>query len=318
MLFNQPGAAGVPSGNGAAGNSAAAAGGDIIDVTTESFLKDVMEESKRRPVLVDFWAPWCGPCKSLGPILEKVVTAAKGKVRLAKMNIDDHPVIPGKLGIQSIPTVYAFVGGQPVDGFMGALPEGQVKGFVERLLAGAGGAEAGPDLGEMLAMAEAALAEKNPSGAAEVFAAVLSQDPENLAALSGLVRSQVAAGAVEQAKAILASVPPEKQNDAAISAARAAVELAEQAAALGDLATLEAKVDVDPGDHQSRFDLALALNGRDRREDALIHLLDIVKRDRAWNEDAARKQLLQFFEAWGPADPLTLKGRKKLSAIMFA
>ncbi|MGR7995892.1 MULTISPECIES: thioredoxin family protein [unclassified Xanthobacter] len=318
MLFNQPGAAGVPLGNGAAGQAAAAPSGDIIDVTTESFMTDVMEESKRRPVLVDFWAPWCGPCKSLGPVLEKVVAAAKGKVRLAKLNIDDHPVIPGKLGIQSVPTVYAFVGGQPVDGFMGALPESQVKGFVDRLLAGAGGAAAGPDLGEMLAMGEAALAEKNLTGAAEVFAAVLGQDPENLPALSGLVRSQVAAGALEQAKAILASVPAEKQNDPAISAARAAVDLAEQAAALGDLATLEAKVDVDPADHQSRFDLALALNGRGRREEALIHLLDIVKRDRAWNEDAARKQLLQFFEAWGPADPLTLKGRKKLSAIMFA
>ncbi|MFG1294580.1 MULTISPECIES: thioredoxin [Xanthobacter] len=314
MLFNQPGANGAAAG---AGNGGAAPAGDIIDVTTESFMKDVMEESKHRPVLVDFWAPWCGPCKSLGPILEKVVKAAKGKVRLAKMNIDEHPVIPGKLGIQSIPTVYAFVGGQPVDGFMGALPEGQVKGFIERLLSGGGGAE-GADVAEVLASGEAALAQNDLAGAAEIFAAVLGEDPANLAALSGLVRTQVQAGALEQAKATLASVPADKQNDPAISAARAAVELAEQAAALGDLATLEAKVDIDPADYQSRFDLALALHARGRREDAMVHLLDIVKRDRAWNEDAARKQLLQLFEAWGPTDPLTLTGRKKLSAIMFA
>ncbi|MFG1402429.1 thioredoxin [Xanthobacter sediminis] len=311
MLFNQPGASGAAAGTG---NGGAAPAGDIIDVTTESFMKDVMEESKHRPVLVDFWAPWCGPCKSLGPLLEKVVKAAKGKVRLAKMNIDDHPIIPGKLGIQSIPTVYAFVNGQPVDGFMGALPEGQVKDFVDRLTGG----DEGDNLAEVLASAEAALAENDLAGAAEIFAAVLGEDPANLAALSGLVRTQVQAGALEQAKATLATVPADKAGDPAISAARAAVELAEQAASLGDLATLEAKVDVDPTDHQSRFELALALNARGRREDALIHLLDIVKRDRAWNEDAARKQLLQLFEAWGPTDPLTLSGRKKLSAIMFA
>ncbi|MFG1431237.1 thioredoxin [Xanthobacter sp. V2C-8] len=311
MLFNQPGASGAAAG---AGNGGAAPAGDIIDVTTESFMKDVMEESKRRPVLVDFWAPWCGPCKSLGPLLEKVVKAAKGKVRLAKMNIDDHPIIPGKLGIQSIPTVYAFVNGQPVDGFMGALPEGQVKDFVDRLTGG----DEGDNLAEVLASAEAALAENDLAGAAEIFAAVLGEDPANLAALSGLVRTQVQAGALEQAKATLATVPADKAGDPAISAARAAVELAEQAASLGDLATLQAKVDLDPADHQSRFELALALNARGRREDALIHLLDIVKRDRAWNEDAARKQLLQLFEAWGPTDPLTLSGRKKLSAIMFA
>jgi len=316
MLFNQPGAKGASTG-AAAGNGAS--GGDIIDVTTETFLKDVMEESKRRPVLVDFWAPWCGPCKTLGPVLEKVVKAAGGKVRLAKMNIDDHPVIPGKLGIQSIPTVYAFSGGQPVDGFMGALPEGQVKGFVERLLAAAGGgADPAADIAEVLASAEAALAENDLAGAAEIFAAVLGEDPANLAALTGLVRTQVQAGALDQAKATLASVPADKQSDPLVSAARAALELAEQAAALGDLATLKAKVDIDASDHQSRYDLAIALNARGRREDALIHLLDIVKRDRAWNEDAARKQLLQLFEAWGPTDPLTVSGRKKLSAIMFS
>ena len=314
MLLNQPGARGAGNGTGHATAAAdAPAGGDIIDTTTQTFMADVMEESKRRPVLVDFWAPWCGPCKTLTPVIEKAVKAAKGKVRLAKLNIDDHPVIPGKLGIQSVPTVYAFVNGQPVDGFMGALPEGQVKAFIERLV-GPGG----DGLEEALAAAEQALAEGDLGAAGEIFAGVLGEEPDNLKALSGLVRTQVAAGALEQARAALALAPADKQNDQHLAAARAALEVAEQAAALGDLATLKAKLDLDPADHQARFDLALALNGKGRREDALIHLLDIVKRDRAWNEDAARKQLVQLFEAWGPADPLTLSGRKKLSAIMFA
>ena len=262
---------------------------------------------------MDFWAPWCGPCKTLGPVLEKVVAAAKGKVRLAKLNIDADPVIPGKLGIQSVPTVYAFVNGQPVDGFTGALPEGQVKAFIERLI---GPPEAG--LEEALAAAEGALAEGDLTAAAEIFAGVLGEEPDNLKALTGLIRTQVAAGALDQAKALLAQVPADKQADSLVAAARAALDVAEQAAALGDLTTLQAKVDIDPTDHQARFDLALALNARGRREQALIHLLDIVKRDRAWNEDGARKQLVQLFEAWGPTDPLTLTGRKKLSAIMFA
>lgn len=234
-------------------------------------------------------------------------------MRLAKLNIDDHPVIPGKLGIQSVPTVYAFVNGQPVDGFMGALPEGQVKAFIERLTG-----PATDGLEEALATAEAMLAEGDLAAAAEIFAGVLGEEPDNLKALAGLVRAQVAAGALDQAKAVLAQVPADKQNDSAVAAARAALEVAEQAASLGDLATLKAKVDLDPNDHQARFELALAFNAKGRREDALIHLLDIVKRDRAWNEDGARKQLVQLFEAWGPTDPLTLSGRKKLSAIMFA
>ena len=308
MLLNQAGATGAKP---AAGSDSA--GGDIIDTTTQTFMAEVMEESKRRPVLVDFWAPWCGPCKTLTPVIEKVVKAAKGKVRLAKLNIDDHPVIPGKLGIQSVPTVYAFVNGQPVDGFMGALPEGQVKAFIDRLLGpGTDGLE------EALAAAEGALADGDLTAAAEIFAGVLGEEPDNLKALAGLVRTQVAAGALEQAKATLALAPADKANDPSIAAARAALDVAEQAASLGDLATLQAKLDLDPADHQARFDLALGLNAKGRREDALIHLLDIVKRDRSWNEDAARKQLVQLFEAWGPTDPLTLSGRKKLSAIMFA
>ncbi|MFG1420853.1 thioredoxin [Roseixanthobacter liquoris] len=309
MLFNQAGAA-----NDAA-TGALGAGDDLVtETTTQTFMADVIEESKRRPVLVDFWAPWCGPCKTLGPIIEKSVKAAKGKVKLVKMNIDDHPAVAGKLGIKSIPTVYAFVNGQPVDGFMGALPEGQVKSFIERLLGGA----VNPDAAELLAAGEAALAEGDAAGAAEVFAHVLSEEPENLKALGGFVRAQVLAGALEEAKATLASVPAAQQGDSAITAARAALDLAEQAASLGDAAPLEARVNADPADHQARFDLAIALNAKGMRDQALAHLLEIVKRDRAWNEDGARKQLVQFFEAWGPTDPLTVSGRRKLSAILFA
>ncbi|MBB6306506.1 thioredoxin [Xanthobacter tagetidis] len=312
MLFNQTGAQGGAT-QGATQTGAAGAEA-VTDTTTQTFMVDVMEESKRRPVLVDFWAPWCGPCKTLGPIIEKAVRATKGKVKLVKMNIDEHPAIPGKLGIQSIPTVYAFVNGQPVDGFMGALPEGQVNAFIERLMGGP--ADAGLD--EVLASGEAALAEGDVTAAAEIFAAVLGEEPDNLKALTGLVRAQVQAGALEQAKATLALAPADKQNDPLVAAARAALELAEQAQSLGDLASLAAKVDLDPADHAARFDLALALNAKGRREEALVHLLDIVKRDRSWNEDAARKQIVQLFEAWGPTDPLTVSGRKKLSAILFA
>ncbi|MDE1571217.1 thioredoxin [Aquabacter sp. P-9] len=308
MLFKQAGGPQAATPGGQAGAD------DVTETTTQTFMADVIEESRRRPVLVDFWAPWCGPCKTLGPIIERAVAATKGKVKLVKMNIDEHPAVAQQLRIQSIPTVYAFVNGQPVDGFMGALPESQIKAFIERLMGG----PADADIAEVLAAADAALAEGDAAGAAEIFAHVLAQEPDNLKALGGLVRAQVAGGAIDQAKATLGMVPAGKEGDSAITAAKAALDLAEQAAALGDLATLQAKVDIDPLDHQSRFDLALGLNGRGRREQALIHLLDIVKRDRSWNEDAARKQLLQLFEAWGPTDPLTISGRKKLSAILFA
>jgi putative thioredoxin len=286
----------------------------VKDTTTKSFVQDVIEESKRQPVLVDFWAPWCGPCKQLTPVLEKVVKAAKGKVKLVKMNIDDHPAIPGQLGIQSIPAVFAFVNGQPVDGFMGALPESQVVAFLERLTKGSIGGEAK----DLLVAAEAALADGDAAGAAEIYAQVLAEDSTNLAALGGLVRCYVETGALEQARQTLAMVPEAKKNDAAIAAARAALELAEQAKKLGPLAELEAKVAADPLDHQARFHLALALNGKGKRAEALEHLISIVKRDRKWNDDGARKQLVQFFDAWGPTDEATIDGRKRLSSILFA
>jgi putative thioredoxin len=292
----------------------AAADGLIKDTTTQTFVKDVIEESKRQPVLIDFWAPWCGPCKQLTPVLEKAVRAAKGKVKLVKMNIDEHPAIPGQMGIQSIPAVIAFVNGQPADGFMGALPESQVMAFLERLTKDRIGGEAK----DLLKAADTALAEGDPAGAAELYAQLLEEDNTNVAALGGLARCYVETGAIEQAKQTLALVPDSKRNEAPVLAAQAALDLAEQAQSLGPVADLEQKVAANPLDHQARFDLALALNGKGRRQEALDHLIGIVKRDRKWNDDGARKQLVQFFDAWGPADEATIEGRKRLSSILFA
>jgi putative thioredoxin len=292
----------------------ATADGSVKDTTTQTFVKDVIEESKRQPVLVDFWAPWCGPCKQLTPVLEKSVKAAKGKVKLVKMNIDEHPAIPGQMGIQSIPAVIAFVNGQPADGFMGALPESQVVAFLERLTKDRIGGEAK----DHLKAAEAALAEGDAAGAADLYVQVLAEDSSNVPALAGLARCYVETGALDQAKQTLAMVPEAKRSEAPVAAARAALDLAEQAKTLGPIAELEQKVAANPLDHQARFDLALALNGKGRRMEALEQLIAIVKRDRKWNDDGARKQLVQFFDAWGPADEATVEGRKRLSSILFA
>jgi putative thioredoxin len=286
----------------------------VKDTTTQGFVKDVIEESRKQPVLVDFWAPWCGPCKQLTPVLEKAVRAAKGKVKLVKMNIDDHPAIPGQMGIQSIPAVIAFVNGQPADGFMGALPEGQVMAFLERLTKDRIGGEAQ----DLLKAADAALAEGDATAAADLYAQVLAEDNGNVPALAGLARCYVETGAIEQAKQTLALVPEGKRNEAPVVAARAALELAEQAQSLGPVTELEQKVAANALDHQARFDLALALNGKGRRGEALDHLINIVRRDRKWNDDGARKQLVQFFDAWGPTDEATIEGRKRLSSILFA
>ena len=296
------------------GGMTAEAASVVSETTTKGFVKDVIEESKRQPVLVDFWAPWCGPCKQLTPILEKAVKAAKGKVKLAKMNIDEHPAIPGQMGIQSIPAVIAFANGQPVDGFMGALPESQVIAFLERVTKGKIGAEEKDFLKE----ADEALVEGNPAAAAEIYAQLLSQDSANVHALAGLARCYVETGALEQAKQTLAMVPEAKRNEAPVAAARAALEVAEQAKSLGPYAELEEKVLANPLDHQAHFDLAVALNAKGKRAEAVNQLIEIVKRDRKWNEDGARKQLVQFFEAWGPTDPATVEGRKRLSSILFS
>jgi putative thioredoxin len=297
-----------------AGATATAPDGFVKDTTTQAFVKDVIEESKRQPVLVDFWAPWCGPCKQLTPALEKVVRAAKGKVKLVKMNIDEHPSIPGQLGIQSIPAVIAFVNGQIADGFMGALPEGQVTAFIERVTKDKIGGAAQ----DLLKEAEAALAGGDPAGAAEIYAELLAEDPANVAAIAGLARCYFETGAVDKAKQTLATVPEAKRNDPAVAAVRSQIELAEQAASLGPIAELEKKVAANPLDHQARFDLAVALNAKGERAAALDHLIEIVRRDRKWNDDGARKQLVQLFEAWGPTDETTVAGRKRLSSVLFA
>ena len=288
------------------------ADGAVKDVTTASFRQDVVAESMTQPVLVDFWAPWCGPCKQLGPMIERVVAAAKGRVRLVKMNIDDHPQIAGQLGIQSIPAVIAFSKGQPVDGFVGALPESQIAGFIERLV--------GPieDSAAAQLEAAAALAEAGDhAGAIEAYGAVLVEDSENLQALAGIIKLYIDLGDLVSARSYLEAVPEGKESDSSLVAVRAALDLADQVATLGDTSGLEAAVAANPNDHQARFDLALALAAADKREEATDALIEIIKRDRTWNDDGARVQLLQFFEAWGPMDEMTKSGRRKLSGLLF-
>ncbi|MGZ9103586.1 MAG: thioredoxin [Rhodoplanes sp.] len=297
-----------------AGATPAPADGLIKDTTTQAFVKDVIEESRRQPVLVDFWAEWCGPCKQLTPVLEKAVKAAKGKIKLVKMDIDKHPSIPGQMGIQSIPAVIAFVNGQPADGFLGALPESQVTDFIARITKDKLGGEAR----DLLKTAEEALTAGHAEDAVALYSEVLHEDPSNVPALAGLARAHVATGALEQAKQTLARIPETKQGEAAVAAARSALEVAEQAKSVGPLNELEQKVAANPLDHQARFDLAVALNAAGKRDEAADQLLAIVKRDRKWNDDGARKQLVQFFEAWGPIDEATVAGRRKLSSILFA
>jgi putative thioredoxin len=304
----------IEQGNGAAPQAAP----DLIkETTTQTFVKDVIEESRRQPVLIDFWAEWCGPCRQLTPILEKAVRAAKGRVKLVKMNIDQHPAIPGQMGIQSIPAVIAFVNGQPADGFMGALPESQVNAFIEKLTKGVPAAGE-PNIADLLKEAESVLAEGDAATAAQIYAEILALDATNIAALAGLGKCYISTGAIDQAKQTLAMVPESKRNDAAVKAVQAAIDLAEQAESVGPIAELEQKVAANPLDHQARFDLATALNAAGNRSEATEQLLAIVKRDRKWNDDGARKQLVQFFEAWGGADEATVEGRKRLSTILFS
>lgn len=285
------------------------------DTTTKGFVIDVIEESKTQPVLVDFWAPWCGPCRQLTPVLEKVVGATKGKVKLVKLNIDEHPTIPGQMGIQSIPAVIAFKGGRPIDGFMGALPESQVKQFIEQVTGGAIGPS---EVEHALAAADALLADGEPAAAAEAYTEALAIEATNVRALAGLAQAYLKVGDIEKAKGMLANIPEAELTAAPIVAVRAAIELAEKSAALGDLAPLMARIEADPADHQARFELAIGLAAAKRREEAVDHLIEIVRRDRNWNEAAARKQLVQFFEAWGGDDDMTLYGRRRLSAILFS
>lgn len=295
-------------------NDAPQAGDPIKDVTTASFRQDVIAASMQQPVLVDFWAPWCGPCKQLAPVLEKVVQASAGAVTLVKMNIDEHPTIAGQLGIQSIPAVIAFDKGQPVDGFMGAVPEAQIKEFIARL---AGPAGPSP-IDEALSEADAMLGVGDTVGAAQLYAAILNEDPDNITAIAALAKLQLDLGEIDKAKEVLALAPADKANDPALTSVRAALDLAEKAAELGDLGEFQRRIEADPADHQARFDLALGLNGLNKRDEAVDQLIEIERRDRTWNDGAARKQLLTFFEAWGLMDKASVRGRRRLSTLVFA
>lgn len=294
--------------------SAAAPAGLIKDGNEASFMADVIDASREVPVIVDFWATWCGPCKTLGPALEAAVTAAKGKVRLVKIDVDQNPQISGQLRIQSIPTVYAFWQGQPVDGFQGAIPGSEIKSFIEKLaaLAGDGG------LADALQTAETMLTEGAAADAAEVFAAILGEEPENAAAYGGMVRAQLAAGSLDQAEAMLKAAPAAIATTAPVEAARAQLALARQAADAGPLGELEAAVKADPTDVQARFDYATALHAAGKVEEAVDELLDLFRRNRDWNDGAAKTQLLTIFDALKPTDPVVLKGRRRLSSMIFA
>jgi len=298
----------------------ASASPHIKDSGLATFAADVLEASREVPVIVDFWAPWCGPCKQLGPMLEKAVTEADGAVRMVKVNIDENPEIAQQLRIQSIPTVFAFKDGQPVDGFMGALPESQIKAFVSGLTGG-GHDHGGPGHSEeVLAIAAEALAAGDINNAAQAYGHVLQDDPGNPKAVAGLATCYLKSGDIERAKTTLQLVRPDGAADEAIRAAEAELKLLESAnqAPRGEVEVLKAKLAADANDHQARFDLALALDSGGDRDAALTELLEIVRRDRKWNDDAARQHIVTLFEAMGPTDPRTLDARRKLSAILFS
>ena len=297
-----------------------AAPADLVkDSDQNKFAKDVLEASRTVPVIVDFWAPWCGPCKTLQPIIEKVVRAANGKVKLVKIDIDKNQMLAQQLRIQSIPAVYAFFGGKPVDVFMGAVPESQVKAFVDKLIAASGGvAGEANELAELLEHAKAAVAQNDMDLAAKIYSEILGVEPTNVTALAGLARYNVGLGDMEQAKELLAQIPAKGKTHADVVAAQAAIDLAEQAKAAGPVDDLKAKAAANPKDFQARLDLALALWAGSQKQEAIDELLAMIKADRNWNEAAARQQLLKFFEALGFTDPLAVDGRKRLSTILFS
>lgn len=289
-------------------------GAAVKETTDASFMADVIEASRQTPVIVDFWAPWCGPCKTLGPLLERAVAATKGKVRMVKVNVDQNQMIAQQLRVQSIPTVYAFVDGQPVDGFQGAVSPQEAQDFVTRLVQ-----DANADvIGEALDGAERMLEEGAAAEAAQTFAAVLGQEPENPRAIGGMIRAAALAGDVERAQQMLEQVPPAIAEHAAIAAARAAVDLARQTQDAGETTELRARLEADPADHQARFDLAIALLAARDSEGAVDELLELFRRDREWNEGAAKEQLIKVFDTLGAKDPIALKGRRRLSSMIFS
>jgi len=288
----------------------------IVDGSDATFMQDVVEPSQTIPVIVDFWAPWCGPCKTLGPAIEAAVTAAGGRVKLVKIDVDANPAVAGQLRVQSIPTVYAFHNGQPVDGFQGALPPSEINAFVEKIANLAGEPDNG--LADAIAAAEQMLEEGAAADAAETFAAVLQEEPNNAQAYAGLVRSYIALDDLDQAEAVLNGAPAEISTDPALEAAHAQIALAREAANAGPLAELTEAVAADPDNHQARFDLAVAQHAAGDADAAVATLLELFRRDREWNDGAARTQLFKIFDALAPTDPVVLNGRRKLSSMIFA
>ncbi|HBF32436.1 thioredoxin [Rhizobium sp.] len=303
---------------GAAAPTPKAAGGYIKDTTTQSFARDVLDESRNQPVLVDFWAPWCGPCRQLTPIIEKVVNAAGGKVKLVKMNIDEHPAVAGQLGIQSIPAVVAFVDGRPADGFMGALPESQVQAFVDKLGGPDAGADQAAEIAAILEEAKGLFDQGDFDGAAQLFAAVMQADPENAVAVAGIANCMLALNQHERVRQILNDLPEEMSKVPEIQAIAKKLEQIEEARKLGDPVALEHTLALNPDDHEARVKLAKIRNVEGRRDEAADHLLLVMKKDRTFDDDGARRQLLELFDVWGPKDPATIQARRKLSAVLFS
>ncbi|OJU86492.1 MAG: thioredoxin [Shinella sp. 65-6] len=304
--------------NVSASYGGAAPADDLVkDTTTANFSRDVLEASRQQPVLVDFWAPWCGPCKQLQPIIEKVVREGAGRVKLVKLNIDDHPSIPGQLGIQSIPAVIAFVAGRPVDGFMGAVPESQVRAFIDKV-AGPADVDEKAEMEALLSEAGTRFDAGDLAGAADLYGALLQADPENAAALAGIAECMIAVGQPENARQALANLPEAVAADPAIAAVAKKLDQIEEARKLGDPSALEHTLALNPDDHAARLNLAKIRNVEGDRQAAADHLLHIMKHDRAFEDDGARRELLQFFEVWGPKDPATIAARRKLSSILFS